>query len=125
MSKPSGKRAPADASEANEASCVSATSPRRIVLTGASRGLGLAMAAGFIELGHVVCGCARSAAALVPLRQRWPAPHRFDAVDVADDDQVRQWALAVLADGVPDLLINNAALDQRQCSIVGIAGRRV
>ncbi len=89
---------------------MSKKSPRRIVLTGVSRGLGQAMAAGFIASGHVVCGCARSETAIAQLRHRWPGPHRFDAVDVADDDQVRRWASAILADGVPDLLVNNAAL---------------
>jgi NAD(P)-dependent dehydrogenase (short-subunit alcohol dehydrogenase family) len=84
---------------------------KRIVLTGVSRGLGLAMAAGFIEAGHTVFGCARSEKSLVELRQRWPAPHRFDAVDVASDEAVGRWAKSVLesAGGV-DLIVNNAAL---------------
>lgn len=87
---------------------------RNIVLTGVSRGLGLAMAAGFIEAGHTVYGCARSESALADLRSRWPAPHRFDAVDVADDASVADWASAVLAqaDGI-DLVVNNAALMNR------------
>ena len=87
-----------------------AQTPRRIVLTGASRGLGLALAAGLIAEGHIVCGCARTPSAVEPLTRRWPAPHRFAAVDVADDAQVARWAQAVLAEGVPDLLLNNAAL---------------
>jgi NAD(P)-dependent dehydrogenase (short-subunit alcohol dehydrogenase family) len=85
--------------------------PKTIVLTGASRGLGLAMAEGFITAGHRVCGSARNPSAIDDLRQRWPAPHRFDVVDVADDAQVAHWAKGVLADaGPPDLLVNNAAL---------------
>ncbi|MCA9220964.1 MAG: SDR family oxidoreductase [Planctomycetales bacterium] len=84
---------------------------RRIVLTGASRGLGLAMTEAFIEQGHTVLGCARSASAIQQLTERFPAPHRFWQVDVADDEQVGAWAAEVLADGgAPDLLINNAAL---------------
>jgi len=84
---------------------------KSIVLTGVSRGLGLVMAEGFIAAGHRVCGSARSATGIAELRRRWPAPHCFDAVDVADDDQVARWAMDVLADvGPPDLLINNAAL---------------
>jgi NAD(P)-dependent dehydrogenase (short-subunit alcohol dehydrogenase family) len=84
---------------------------KRIVLTGVSRGLGLAMAAGFIEAGHTVFACARSEKSLVELRKRWPAPHRFDAVDVASDAAVRQWAKSVLAEaGGVDLIVNNAAL---------------
>jgi NAD(P)-dependent dehydrogenase (short-subunit alcohol dehydrogenase family) len=83
----------------------------RIVLTGVSRGLGRAMAEGFAARGHVVLGCARSAGAIAECRNRFGPPHRFDVVDVARDDEVRAWALAVLAGGgPPDLLINNAAV---------------
>ncbi len=87
-----------------------APAPRRVVLTGASRGLGLALAAGLIGEGHIVSGCARTPSAVEPMTRRWPAPHRFAAVDVADDAQVARWAQTVLAEGVPDLLLNNAAL---------------
>ncbi len=85
--------------------------PKRIVLTGVSRGLGRAMAEGFIARGHVVLGCARAAAAIAEWQKRHGPPHRFDAVDVSRDDEVRAWAAAVLADGgPPDILINNAAI---------------
>ena len=84
---------------------------KRIVLTGASRGLGRAMAEGFIAAGHVLLGCARSAEAIAGLRKRFGPPHRFDVVDVSRDEEVRAWAAAVLAAGpAPDLLINNAAI---------------
>ncbi|MFV2070351.1 MAG: SDR family oxidoreductase, partial [Pirellulales bacterium] len=84
---------------------------RLIVLTGTSRGLGRAMTARFVERGHLVAGCCRSADAVTDLRQTYAEPNRFDVVDVADDDAVRGWAELLLADwGVPDLLINNAAL---------------
>ncbi|HEV2971211.1 MAG TPA: SDR family oxidoreductase [Pirellulales bacterium] len=86
---------------------------KRIVITGVSRGLGRAMTARFIEQGHTVWGCARSAAAIAELQQRWPAPHSFHAVDVVDDRQVGRWADAVLAGGPIDLLVNNAALINR------------
>lgn len=84
---------------------------KTIVLTGVSRGLGLAMAEGFVGCGHTVCGSARDRKAIAALRKRWPAPHRFHAVDVADDKAVRDWAADVLdLVGAPDLLVNNAAL---------------
>jgi NAD(P)-dependent dehydrogenase (short-subunit alcohol dehydrogenase family) len=84
---------------------------RRIVLTGASRGLGRAMLEGFIELGHTVYGCSRSAEAVADLTQRFHALGKFSAVDVADDAAVERWAKSVLADGgPPDLLLNNAAI---------------
>jgi NAD(P)-dependent dehydrogenase (short-subunit alcohol dehydrogenase family) len=82
-----------------------------VVITGVSRGLGLAMTKGFVERGHRVVGCARKAADVKSLRERWPEPHRFDAVDVVRDADVHRWAESVLAEiGPPDLLINNAAV---------------
>jgi NAD(P)-dependent dehydrogenase (short-subunit alcohol dehydrogenase family) len=90
------------------------SSAKNIVLTGVSRGLGLAMAQAFIEAGHTVFGAARNEQALAGLRLRWPAPHRFDAVDVVDDAAVARWAQATLqAAGHVDLVINNAALINR------------
>ncbi|HEY7314028.1 MAG TPA: SDR family oxidoreductase [Gemmataceae bacterium] len=87
------------------------TSPRRIVLTGVTRGLGRAMTEQFIELGHTVLGCGRSAAALDQLRRRFGSPHDFAAVDVTRRDRVQAWADRLLAEhGAPDLLVNNAAM---------------
>jgi NAD(P)-dependent dehydrogenase (short-subunit alcohol dehydrogenase family) len=88
-----------------------ATSKRRIVLTGATRGLGRAMAEALIEQGHLVLGCGRSTTELDVLRQRFGAPHDFAVVDVTRRDQVQAWADRLLAEhGAPDLLLNNAAI---------------
>ncbi|MFE1746573.1 SDR family oxidoreductase [Coleofasciculus sp. H7-2] len=82
-----------------------------IVITGVSRGLGLAMTEKFIELGHTVCGCARSTEATQNLKRKFGTPHHFASVDVADEPQVKAWAEQLLANySSPDLLINNAAL---------------
>ena len=82
-----------------------------IVITGVSRGLGLAMTDKFIELGHTVIGCARSSEAVEKLKQKYSAPHHFTCLDVANDDRVKDWATEILAKNEPpDLLINNAAL---------------
>lgn len=82
-----------------------------IVITGVSRGLGLAMTEKFIELGHTVLGCARSPEAVEKLRQKYSHPHHFSCVDVASDIQVKTWVEEILANySPPDLLINNAAL---------------
>lgn len=84
---------------------------RLILVTGASRGLGRAMTAGFVERGHTVIGCSRSADAVRRLRSDFPPPNRFDEVDVADDLGVDSWAKSVLTEtGAPELIINNAAL---------------
>jgi NAD(P)-dependent dehydrogenase (short-subunit alcohol dehydrogenase family) len=85
--------------------------PKLIVLTGATRGLGLAMTEKFIELGHTVCGCGRSREGVESLRRRFGPPHDFAVVDVSHEIQVEPWAARVLSSrGAPDLLINNAAV---------------
>ncbi|MEG4270744.1 MULTISPECIES: SDR family NAD(P)-dependent oxidoreductase [unclassified Microcoleus] len=82
-----------------------------IVITGVSRGLGLAMTEKFIELGHTVVGCARSSEAVEKLHQKYSAPHHFTCLDVANDDRVKAWATEMLAKNAPpDLLINNAGV---------------
>ena len=88
------------------------TSARRIVLiTGATRGLGRALTERLIECGCTVWGCGRSTAVIAELAARYRDPHRFDVVDVADEQAVAGWAAALLAAGAaPDLVLNNAAL---------------
>jgi NAD(P)-dependent dehydrogenase (short-subunit alcohol dehydrogenase family) len=94
------------------------STPRLVVLTGVSRGLGLAMAEGLIERGHTVAGCARGKKHVEALGKRFGKPHRFDVVDVADDAQVGKWAKGVLKElGPPDLLLNNAALVNRNAQL--------
>ncbi len=92
--------------------------PRTIVLTGATRGLGRALAEGFIAAGHTVVGCGRNSQSIAELRGRHPAPHRFDEVDVTSDPSVQRWAASVLAShGAPDLLVNNAATINRSAPL--------
>jgi len=81
-----------------------------ILITGVTRGLGRALAEWYIDHGHTVIGCGRSAEVL-NLRFTHPAPHDFTALDVVEESKVALWAEKVLAvHGAPDLLINNAAL---------------
>jgi NAD(P)-dependent dehydrogenase (short-subunit alcohol dehydrogenase family) len=91
---------------------------KTILITGVSRGLGRAMAAEFIRLGHTVIGCGRSEKDLVTLRKQFPAPHDFTVVDIADDSQVAAWAKKVLViHSTPDLVLNNAALINRNAPL--------
>ena len=89
-----------------------AASPSRlVVLTGATRGLGRAMAVGLIRRGHVVAGCGRSADQVAELGRTHGEPNRFEVVDVTDGGRVSAWAEGILERlGPPDLLVNNAAL---------------
>jgi NAD(P)-dependent dehydrogenase (short-subunit alcohol dehydrogenase family) len=87
---------------------------RLVAITGATRGLGRAMAEKLAALGHTVLGCGRSKEHVEELKTALAKPHDFEAVDVADADQVGRWAQRVLAShGAPDLLLNNAALMNR------------
>lgn len=91
---------------------------KHIVITGAGRGLGLAMAAGFSERGHTVSGCSQSAESVQALKSRFGAAQAFERVDVTDDAQVQEWAATVLAKhGPPDLLLNNAAIVNRNAPL--------
>src|SRR5208283_2491101 len=97
---------------------VAAAKKRRIVvITGATRGLGRALAEEFIKRGHTVWGCGRSSAGIQALRQTFGASQHFDVVDVTVEPQVEQWAKALLGVGVPDLLINNAGVINQPASL--------
>lgn len=87
------------------------STPRTILVTGATRGLGRALVDEFARRGHVVLGCGRSAEHTARLALEHPPPHAFAALDVSDAAAVSEWAASVLCDhDPPDLLVNNAAL---------------
>jgi NAD(P)-dependent dehydrogenase (short-subunit alcohol dehydrogenase family) len=82
-----------------------------IILTGATRGLGRALVPRWAAQGHTVIGCGRSAGPIAELSRQFPNPHAFAVVDVAKEEQVRDWGVRILEKrGAPDLLINNAGL---------------
>ncbi|MEE9319934.1 MAG: SDR family NAD(P)-dependent oxidoreductase [Granulosicoccus sp.] len=85
--------------------------PKRIVITGVSRGLGRALVGELASAGHTIAGCARSATAIWDLQQGHASPHRFDTLDISDDAAVRSWATSLINGfGIPDLVINNAGV---------------
>ena len=89
-----------------------------IVITGVSRGLGRAMAEGFVRLGHRVLGCGRSVDAMHELNNLHGPDSRFEVINVTDDEAVCDWAKHCLNfAGSPDLLINNAALVNRNAPL--------
>lgn len=83
---------------------------RRIVITGISRGLGFAMARGFLKLGHTVIGCGSNPDAVTKATAALSGA-KIAQVDVTSDAEVSSWAASVIRDGgPPDLLLNNAAV---------------
>jgi NAD(P)-dependent dehydrogenase (short-subunit alcohol dehydrogenase family) len=96
---------------------------KTILITGVSRGLGRAMAEEFIRLGHVVVGCGRSEKEIAQLQKQFPAPNDFSVVDVSSDEQVAAWAKRRLPYAAPDLLLNNAALINRNAPLWEVPAR--
>ncbi len=85
--------------------------PRTIVLTGATKGLGRAMALGFAKKGHRIMGCGRDRGELDSLAKELGTGHEFVQVDICLSSDLNDWAKSLGERGiVPDLLINNAAV---------------
>lgn len=83
---------------------------KHVVITGASRGLGRAMAIGFAAEGWTVSGCGTDTAALQLLAGELGSDHVLQVCDVTDPAAVENFATAVTGRfGSPDLLLNNAA----------------
>ncbi|AEW93368.1 MULTISPECIES: SDR family NAD(P)-dependent oxidoreductase [Streptomycetaceae] len=82
------------------------------IVTGASRGLGLALAAGLAARGWEVVADARSGPALRSAVARLPGPGRVRAVpgDVTDAGHRSRLVAAAMAAGGVDLLVNNASV---------------
>jgi NAD(P)-dependent dehydrogenase (short-subunit alcohol dehydrogenase family) len=92
---------------------MSNSEPRRVALvTGASRGLGRALAAELVRRGWHVVVDARDAARLASAVDEFQAPNAVTAVagDVSDPAHRRELADAVDKAGGLDLLVNNASV---------------
>jgi len=95
-----------------------------ILITGATRGLGRAMADEFVRQGHTILGCGRSRHGIEQLRRQFGLPHDFSEVDVASDDEVEAWASRLLgAYAAPDLVLNNAGVINRNARLWDVPER--
>lgn len=87
---------------------------RRVVITGAARGIGLALCRRFLAAGDRVIGldidAPRLAGAVTALDAQFPGAVRGITVDVADAASVRDAFAALAADGAVHVLVNNAAV---------------
>lgn len=89
-----------------------------VLITGVSRGLGAALARGFVRRGWRVAGCARSAGSLERLALELGEGALLRPADVADETSVVRFAGEVLSTfGAPDLLLNNAAVINRPAPV--------
>ncbi len=86
------------------------TTYKTVVVTGASRGIGRAVALAFAKEGYGVWALARSAESLESLRQEGGERIRTHAVDVADEAALLAASKRILEDGTPRVLVNNAGI---------------
>ncbi|MBS0637520.1 MAG: SDR family NAD(P)-dependent oxidoreductase [Verrucomicrobia bacterium] len=82
-----------------------------VVITGVTKGIGLALVEEFTRCGWRVAGCGRSVKAVQELQNKYGSEHLFSVVDIKDNASVSKWAQEVASEmGIPFILINNAAL---------------
>lgn len=84
--------------------------PRRVVITGVSEGLGLALARAFAARGATVAGCATDADRLRAVDAELGPPHLIRVASVTDEDAMARFAEEACRDGAPDLVIANAGV---------------
>lgn len=86
-------------------------SMKHIVITGATRGLGRALALGFAAEGWAVSGCGTRPTSIANMEKEMGDKHLLRKCDVTDSGEVKRFADAAMeAHGPPDLLLNNAGI---------------
>jgi len=86
-----------------------------IVITGASRGIGLATALELARAGHQVVAAMRNPAGSPELGEqaaKEKLPIRIETMDVDSDQSVNQLFGRILAQGPVDVLVNNAGIER-------------
>ena len=86
-----------------------------IVITGASRGIGLAIALELARAGHQVVAAMRNPAASPDLADhaaKEKLPIRIETMDVDSDQSVQQAFGRILAQAPVDVLVNNAGIER-------------
>ena len=91
---------------------------KHVLITGCTRGLGLAMARAFASRGWRVSGCGTNASAAGQLAKELGEGHRICRCDVTSPGDVAAFAEDILSGpGAPDLLLNNAAVINRNAPL--------
>lgn len=98
-------------------------SPRNVLITGGSKGLGAGIVQSFLDSGDRVATCARSETDAVRAWQADPAyagRFHFTKVDIADREQSTAFVKSVIDEwGSVDVLVNNAGVALRQNLVTG------
>ncbi len=85
-----------------------------VIVTGASKGIGKAIAVKFAQAGHELLLCSRNAAQLdataAELRANYKVNVKARAADLSVKDEVISFANWCLQEGVPTILVNNAGI---------------
>lgn len=86
---------------------------RTVVVTGANRGIGLALAQVYVERGwQVVAACRSPAGASALAGREWRAPPKVEQLDMASPASIEAFA-ARLSGRAIDMLVNNAGVYHR------------
>ncbi|HTL48577.1 MAG TPA: SDR family oxidoreductase [Verrucomicrobiae bacterium] len=95
---------------------------RSIVITGATRGLGLALARRFLAAGDKVFGISRTRGRWAEVRRDSPNPANFTLLqcDLTSEAEIKACVKKILKAGVPDILINNAGDGTRLARVENI-----
>jgi NAD(P)-dependent dehydrogenase (short-subunit alcohol dehydrogenase family) len=86
-----------------------------VVITGTSRGIGLATAVELARAGHTVVATMRNPAGSSELSEQAAKerlPIRIETMDVDSDESVKQAFERILAKGPVDVLVNNAGIER-------------
>ncbi|TMW66299.1 hypothetical protein Poli38472_004064 [Pythium oligandrum] len=84
---------------------------KTVLITGSTRGIGLALAAHYTQEGWKVIGCARDVSAADKLREL--APYKLVQLDAADEASIERAAAELQGEAI-DLLINNAGILEKE-----------
>ena len=84
---------------------------QNIIITGVTRGLGMALAKQYIKQGHMVIGCGRNANLIGSMSDLYSKNTDFQVLDISNYKEVSSWAQDIINKyGPPDYLINNAGV---------------
>ncbi|XP_022929964.1 NADPH-dependent pterin aldehyde reductase-like [Cucurbita moschata] len=92
-----------------------ATIPRKVLITGVSKGLGRALALELANRGHTIIGCSRNQTQLdslqLELAKLSSTNHFLFNLDVRSNTKVEEFARALVENEfVPNIIVNNSAL---------------